>query len=181
MNIRASLNRGLTPVLKEAFPLTIPTFVDKSMRKIPAIPHGDWVAGFTTGEGHFSVYIGKPRGKKLNVSVEISFVLTQHTRDKQLMESLVKFFGFTTWGNYYLRSSEEGCDYKCTNLLDNYEKIIPFFKEYKIRGAKLQEFQDWCQIVELVKNKAHLTSEGHEEIKQIKSRMNRQRQSSVEL
>ena len=41
VNIRASLNRGLTPVLKEAFPLTIPTFVDKSMIKTPAIPHGD--------------------------------------------------------------------------------------------------------------------------------------------
>lgn len=33
VNIRASLNRGLTSVLKEAFPLTLPTFVDKSMKK----------------------------------------------------------------------------------------------------------------------------------------------------
>lgn len=101
VNIRASLNRGLTPVLKEAFPLTIPTFVDKSTRKMPDIPSGDWVAGFTTGEGHFSVYISKPRGYMLNVSVVVSFVLTQHSRDKQLMENLVKYFGC---GNYYLRS-----------------------------------------------------------------------------
>lgn len=71
-----------------------------------------------------------------------------------------------------------GGDYKCTNLLDNYEKIIPFFKEYPIRGAKFQDFQDWCQIVELVKSKAHLNSEGYEKIKQIKSRMNRERLSS---
>lgn len=53
------------------------------------------------------MYIGKPRGNKLNVSVEISFVLTQHTRDKPLMESLIKYFGC---GNYYLRSSKEGGD-----------------------------------------------------------------------
>lgn len=41
VNIRASLNRGLTPVLREAFPLTLPTFVDKSLIKTPEIPSGD--------------------------------------------------------------------------------------------------------------------------------------------
>lgn len=39
VNIRSVLNKGLTPVLKEAFPLTIP--VDKPKLEIREIPHGD--------------------------------------------------------------------------------------------------------------------------------------------
>lgn len=39
VNIRASLNRGLTSELIEAFPLTIP--VDKPVIKNQEIPHGD--------------------------------------------------------------------------------------------------------------------------------------------
>jgi hypothetical protein len=31
---------------------------------------------------------------------------------------------------------------------------------------------DFCKVVELMKNKAHLTSEGLEDIRKIKSRMN---------
>lgn len=100
------------------------------------------------------------------MTVATVFVLTQHTRDKQIMKSLVKYFGC---GQYYTRSSEDGGDYKCRKLLDNYEKIIPFFKKYKIYGAKGLDFQTWCQIIYLVKNKAHLTTEGLEEIQQLKS------------
>ena len=39
VNIRSTLNRGLTTLLKEAFPLTIPT--DKPRLGIREIPHGD--------------------------------------------------------------------------------------------------------------------------------------------
>lgn len=68
----------------------------------------------------------------------VTFVLTQHSRDEQLMKSLVKYFGC---GQYYKRSSQEAGDFKCANLLDNCEKIIPFFQKYKIHGAKALDYQ----------------------------------------
>ena len=169
VNIRSVLNRGLTQLLKQAFPLTTP--VDKPKRGIVEIPHGDWVAGFTAGEGHFSVFLGKPRGRKQSVSAVVVFTLTQHSRDEQLMESLIKYLGC---GHFYRRVSEKGVDFKCRTLEDNCEKIIPFFQKYVIHGAKGQEFKHWCRIAYLVKKKTHLTPEGLSEIKQIQYKMNTQ-------
>ena len=50
---KASINRGLTDELKVAFPNTIPAL--KSLAVNTEIPHPYWMAGFTSGEGCFSV------------------------------------------------------------------------------------------------------------------------------
>jgi hypothetical protein len=34
------------------------------------------------------------------------------------------------------------------------------------------EFEDWCQVATIMKNKSHLTVEGLEKIKKIQERMN---------
>jgi len=54
-------------------------------------------------------------------------------------------------------------------------KIIPFFQQYKIIGEKYKDFKDFCIIAELIKNKTHLTKEGVDKIKLIKSGMNNNR------
>jgi hypothetical protein len=66
-------------------------------------------------------------------------------------------------------------DFVVTKFSDIDEKIIPFFKENKVLGVKLQDFEDWCKVAELIKNKAHLTPSGLEEIQKIKTGMNRGR------
>ena len=53
--------------------------------------------------------------------------------------------------------------------------IIPFFDKYPIIGMKALDFADWCKTAELMKNKAHLTPQGLEEIKKIKQGMNKGR------
>ena len=55
------------------------------------------------------------------------------------------------------------------------KKIIPFFNKYKIQGVKQLDFLDFCKIVELMKNKAHLTKEGLAQIRKIKAGMNKAR------
>ena len=47
------------------------------------------------------------------------------------------------------------------------EKIIPFFKKYPIHGVKTLDFSDFCEIAELMRNKAHLTISGLEKIKKL--------------
>jgi hypothetical protein len=59
-----------------------------------------------------------------------------------------------------------------TKFSDIDEKIIPIFREYKILGDKFRDFQDWCKVAELMKNKAHLTPSGLEEIRKLKGGMN---------
>jgi hypothetical protein len=53
--------------------------------------------------------------------------------------------------------------------------IIPIFNKYKIKGIKSLDFQDFCKAAEIMNKKAHLTSDGLEQIKQIKSNMNKGR------
>lgn len=68
--------------------------------------------------------------------------------------------------------------FRVSNVAEIDSKIIPFFQEYPILGAKKEDFQDFCRITAMVKNKKHLTVEGLEEIRQIKAGMNRGRSKS---
>lgn len=61
---------------------------------------------------------------------------------------------------------------------DNYEKIIPFFKQNNIVGIKYLDFKDWCEIAEIVKSGEHLTSAGLSIIKKVRSRMNKGRKNT---
>jgi hypothetical protein len=54
-----------------------------------------------------------------------------------------------------------------------------FFQNYPLQGVKLLDFNDFCKIADFMKNKSHLTSEGLEQIRHIKSGMNRGRVYSV--
>lgn len=67
--IRASINKGLTPKLKESFlhiiPVPRPTVEDQKIRN----PY--WLAGFTEGEGCFLVRIQDSSVYKLGSQVKL--------------------------------------------------------------------------------------------------------------
>lgn len=103
--------------------------------------------------------------------VQLIFQLSQHVRDEQLVKSFIDYFqcghvGIRKDGIVYFRVSK---------FYDIIEKIIPFFKKYPVIGEKSKDFADWCEVAELMKNRAHLTAEGLENIKKIKAGMNRGR------
>lgn len=62
-----------------------------------------------------------------------------------------------------------------TTLSDNYDKIIPFWKKYKVEGIKANDLADFCKIAEILKVKGHLTHEGLDEILKLKDGMNSKR------
>lgn len=76
INIRASMNTGLSEVLKSAFPNTSP--VARPLVNFLGIPHPNWIVGFVDGEGCFYVNI-KKISSKLGAQVLIIFSLTQHS------------------------------------------------------------------------------------------------------
>jgi hypothetical protein len=41
-----------------------------------------------------------------------------------------------------------------------------------IEGIKREDYEDWLRVAELIKSKAHLTEEGLDKIREIKSGMN---------
>ena len=88
--IRSSLNKGLTPVLKAAFPNILPAARFK-LELNPNIPGAEWIAGFVSGEGCFFVQLRKATNGKIGWRVGLSLTIAQHIRDKELMESLVVY------------------------------------------------------------------------------------------
>ena len=98
------------------------------------------------------------------------FQLTQHSRDEKLMRSLIELLKS---GKIY--KNRDTFDFRVTKFDDIVNKIIPFFKKYPILGVKALDFADFCKAAELMKNKAHLTKDGLEEIRKIKAGMNRGR------
>lgn len=162
INLKASLNLGLSDVLKSAFPNINP--VDRPRIENQIIPDPQWMAGFASGEGCFSVIYYKDRYKYL------LFKVTQHIRDRQLMESFIDYFKC----GYYSLGAERG-DFKVTKFSDINEIVIPFFKENCILGVKALDFQDFCAAASLIKTKEHTTEEGKISIKQIKDQMNKGR------
>lgn len=75
----------------------------------------------------------------------------------------------------YITKNRETFDLKVTKFDDIVNKIIPFFKKYPILGVKALDFSDFCKVAEMMKEKKHLTKEGLEIIKKIKSEMNQGR------
>ena len=54
-------------------------------------------------------------------------------------------------------------------------KIIYLFSKYPLLGTKKEDYLDFCKVAELMKSKDHLTKQGIEIIKRIKSKMNSKR------
>ena len=172
INIRASMNRGLTPALKESFPDHVPAsrpLVD--IHKLLPI-HPYWIAGFASGDGSFLVRFRINDAYIAGARVELVFILTQHFRDLSLINYLPDYFGC---GQSY--SYKEYAEFKCHSFKDIYEKILPFFIKYPILGVKSKDFEDWAKIADIIHSKAHLTKEGLEQIKLIKAGMNRGREN----
>ena len=136
LSLRASLNLGLSESLKIAFPNIIPVLKPK-VDNI-AIPHGEWLAGFTSGEGCFFVFISKSLTHKSGFQVQLVFQITQHSRDYILIQSLISYLGC----GKLVTSSDGKVQFRVEKFSDNLDKILEFFDNNKIRGIKLEDFKD---------------------------------------
>jgi hypothetical protein len=135
INIRATLNKGLSLALKEAFPNTVAVRRPEVLSVLEIYPQ--WLAGFFSGEGCFRVNIRESNTSKAGGRVNLVFTVNQHSRDESLIRRLVDYFGC---GNFY--SYKDYTEFKCQSFQDNSEKIIPFLRKHPILGVKSKDFQD---------------------------------------
>jgi hypothetical protein len=167
--IKASLNLGLPEKIKQAFSSVIP--VQRPTTFKPVIPHAKWMQGFTTGEGCFYVNIFKSSHHKLGFQVRVEFELAQHIRDSLLIESVKDYLCCGIVSSY----SKGMVKFKCIRFTDISSIIIPFFKEHYPLGNKRLDFVDFCIVVKLMEDKAHLSEEGLEQIRSVKAGMKTKR------
>jgi hypothetical protein len=164
------MNKGLPGGLKTDFPGTIPAPRPKTVDQ--SIKDPNWMSGFINAEGCFFVDVKNSRTNRVGKQVSLEFSMGQHSRDTQLFESFTKFFGCGK-----VRGNASTVDFSVSSFLDNHKKIIPFLNKYPIAGAKVLDYLDFCKVAELIKNKEHLTLDGLEKVKKIKSNMNSERKS----
>jgi len=84
------------------------------------------------------VNISKASASKQGYQVGLKFILTQHSRDKNLLQSLIDFLGCGRINKH----GELGIDYVISKFSDIENKIIPLFKNYPIIGVKNKDFED---------------------------------------
>lgn len=162
---KASMNNGLSLALTSAFPDVTP--VNRPLVLDKKIKDSYWLAGFTAAEGCFMINITK---LEKGFQVKLIFIISQHERDKELLAGFVDYLGC---GGVY--KNKDIFEYRVSKFSDIEDKIIPFLKNYPLKGVKSLDFDDWCLVAKIMKDKKHLTPEGLEQIKQIKDRMNKQR------
>ena len=100
----------------------------------------------------------------LGFQVFLEFQITQHMRDEQLLRSLIKFLNCG-----YLSKKRKTFEFRVTKFHDITEKVIPFFQKYSIKGVKAKDFDDWCKVAELMKEKKHLKKKVLDQIRKIKA------------
>lgn len=169
LSIRATINKGLPERLKAAFPDIIP--VSRPEVKLAENIDPNWFAGFVDAEGSFIVSIHKSKTTTGN-AVKLIFSISQNQRDSELLSSFVKFLNC---GRTSENPKNSAVELIISKFSDIENKILPLFNKYPLLGTKRRDYEDFCQIALLMKNKVHLTNEGLEQICQIKSGMNRRR------
>lgn len=165
------MNRNNLPLtLSTVFPDIIP--VKRPLTQDQEIKNPFWFSGFTSAEGSFFAYIYEDTRSKLGKKVSLRFSLAQHSRDETLLRNLIQYLDC---GQVNIRANGNAVDFKITSFDNLINKLIPFFESYPLLGAKALDFNDFCIIAELIKNKAHLNLQGLEEIIKIKEGMNLKR------
>ncbi len=115
----------------------------------------DYIRGFVDGEGCFYILATK--------RIACEFQVSQ--KQRAVLESMREFFGCGYVKPKYDKAGTYV--YLVKNIHDLSTKIVPFFREHPLI-VKSDQFEKFAQVVEMQKNKLHLTAEGRERIKALK-------------
>ena len=170
INIKASMNTGLSQIVKSNFNNIVP--VKRPNVNIVNIPDPQWITGFVNGEGTFDIKIYSSK-TKTGYAVQLRFRIPQHERDTKLIELIIKYFGS---GKIEKHTQFPSVTLVIVKFSDLIEKVLPFFELYPLIGIKQNDFLDWCKAAKLITDGSHLTIEGLNLIRIIKDGMNKGRQ-----
>jgi Cytochrome C oxidase subunit II, transmembrane domain/LAGLIDADG endonuclease/Cytochrome C oxidase subunit II, periplasmic domain len=175
-------NFGLSESLKEAFPDLNISLIDTISSSFRGIPHGMWVAGFTSGDGSFYT---KMTQYKESFHTGCIFKITLHLKDTALLEGLYDFFSnyfpnisfnkYTSRTNKGIGFSKQTVSLTISNIRDIHNIIIPLFDIYPVLGVKHLDYNDFKKISNIILSKDHLSPEGLAQIKKIRNNMNDKR------
>jgi len=129
---------------------------------------GNYLAGFTDGEGSFNVSFQKRHDFKLGWKVRLTFNISQ--KDPVILSLFKKHL---QCGSLRERKHDGIWYYQVDNFNAIQTNVIPFFNRFGFLSAKKKrDFSKFKQIAKLMDKKDHLTPEGIQEILKIRKDMN---------
>ena len=145
-----------------------------------------WLAGFLDADGGFKIRYTAKRvdqitsaGRHTKERIEVKFAIEQrqfHPKTLLGFEGIMRFIADFFTVN--LRVSQHGGrSYWIVEVfsIPKLQKLVDYLSMYPLRTAKFNDYKDWLQAFQIVKDKLHLTEPGKSEIALLKSRMNKRR------
>ena len=114
-----------------------------------------WITEFVDSEGCFHIALNKQLKMTLGWQVLPEFRVVQHQRDEHVLYKLQNYFVF---GQVCINLGTR--KEFCVRGLENLNKIILFFKEYKLQTSKSETFEIFSQIIELMYKNEYLNTKG---------------------
>lgn len=158
----ASLNRGMSKNVLKHYPDIIPYV--KPVVSLPDNLNPDWVSGFSSGDGGFSIYVKPVKDYSLGEKVYYRFHIAQHSKDVELLNLFIKFFGCGIV-NVSPNLATPRCDYIVQDVKSILDNIIPHFNNYPLLNLKQKDYVCFKECMFMIKLKKHLTREGLNKIK----------------
>jgi hypothetical protein len=151
-----------------------------------------WLAGFTDGDGNFSINLvdRKKKGISTTKRVQVFFriELRQNYHRDSLEQLSTSYFNILSIIARYLevnlysrsRKQKDKIFYSYTVISHNIQshlKVIEYFDRYPLYSSKYLAYKDWKHVVQQIKVRdgKPLTPEGISEIEKIKAQFNKNR------
>jgi len=126
-----------------------------------------FITGFVDAEASFIISIRKNSNYKTGWKIEARFQIGLHQKDRAILELIQSYFGL----GMISKLDETSVEYRVTRLQDLI-KIIDHFNKYSLITQKRADFILWKEVVELISRKEHLTTEGLQQIVNIRATVN---------
>jgi hypothetical protein len=139
----------------------------------------EWIAGFTDGEGCFSISVVRNDGCRLGWQVQHEFAITQSFSSVTALEAVRTHLGC---GRIVVSHRNDNHREPLARLSlkrrrDLVHVIIPFFEAHPLMTAKQQDFELFREAMTIIGSGRHLEIDGLTEIANLTERMNRKQRS----
>lgn len=157
------------------------------------IDSNSWLAGFTDGDGNFSITLTDRKKKGVVTSKRVQAFFRIELRQNYHREVSINQGGISYFEildkiarylkvNLYSRSREQKDKIFYSFMVishnsESHTKVIDYFNRYPLYSSKYLAYKDWKYVVEQIKlrNGKPLTTENIKEIKQVKDQFNNKR------
>jgi hypothetical protein len=127
----------------------------------------NFITGFTDAEGCFHVSIVSSLELKTGKSVRVLFQISLNKKDKPLLELIKYFFGVGK-----IIDRKDGVFYYQVSSVKDLKQVLEHFDKYPLLSQKRADYELFKQVINLILSKQHLTTNGLQEIVNVKYSMN---------